>query len=176
MDETTRIRTKSKLLGALLAFGLIPVSAVVEWADQQIETVERPDDTLVEVALASKRPAHEVESLLESIKGTVDRESYLRSLFSFSCRHLEHDPGQLPRIASMLYRMAIADAFAGLPAEHFLSAVSDDVNGFWAETGSVRLGLITALNALSMDPYAESDPLWWAPRARGIPVGCRAWE
>jgi hypothetical protein len=174
MDEPTRIRTEAELLRTLLGFGLTNVSAVVEWANSQIEAADSADDLMVEISLSSKLRAHEVGNLLADVRGTADRESYLRSLFAYLNEQLERRPSRLEEIAFMLNSMACEEEFAGLPAESYLFMVEDDVHGVWADNEAVRAGLLLALKALSADPNTEPEPQWWAPRPQGIPIGSGA--
>jgi hypothetical protein len=160
LDDTTRIRTEAEIHRALLAFRLISVSDVVAWADRQIGKAETPASELVEIALSSSLHASEVGNLLEAVRGSAVRESFLRGLFSRLAELLGHDSNLLSAIGHMLYRMAVDEQFRGLPAEDYLFSVDDDVNGAWVENELVKTGLIRALRDLSMNPYAESEAVW----------------
>lgn len=161
MDEAPRIKTEAEILRSLLQWDLIAETEIIAWADEQIAGLKLADDILVEIAMSSRWHSTEVHNLLKSIRGSMDRETYLTGLFSRLAARLTEEPRTLGRVASMLDQMSIYDdAFAGLPAEGQLIMVEDAVEAGWQDEEPVRQRLITLLEALSRDLTANPVCGW----------------
>ena len=99
-----------------LLAGYVTVREVVAWADAVISQEPAPDPSIIEIALAGRRPPADVVALLRDVPGDADPIPVRRRLLARMRQALDSDPTQGERIARWLYQLA---AHGELPEEAF---------------------------------------------------------
>jgi len=93
-----------------LELGLSDVAEVVAWADARLLREDRPPVMLCDASLARGRDPQDVAAILRHCPGTPNESEVGRLLTAFLRDRLRAYPGEVGRIAEILYRLAIAEA------------------------------------------------------------------
>ncbi len=106
MNET--LKNEAEVLAVALEVGAASVGDVVDWADAVIEKQEHPHWSICELATMGSSYEPDVVRALREVPGTADgvwvRSELLRRLEE----ELTEDASRADRIASALYRLALA--------------------------------------------------------------------
>jgi len=90
-----------------LRLGLLKVENVVKWADEQIETLDAPPATLLDLSLMGDSPPADVHGRLREISVDVPSLEILPSVLAKGIDQLRADPGLGPMVARGLFELYV---------------------------------------------------------------------
>lgn len=106
MESSENLKYEAAWRQICLDYGVMTRAEVVAWADLHIESHDHPDASIIDIALATEVGTQDMLGLLDSVPGSVDRDSIRGRFFRELATRLRAEPGLASATARTLYRMA----------------------------------------------------------------------
>lgn len=116
MNET--LKNEAEVLAVALEVGAVSIEDVIEWADAVLERQEHPHWSICELATMGSSCEPDVVHTLRDVPGTADEVWVRSNLVRRLAQELAEDASSVDRVASALYRLALAEQ---LPRGELLS-------------------------------------------------------
>jgi len=126
-EDPASIKSQAEWLRICLEYGLASRDEVISWADRHIAESDRPEPSVIDVALATA-PTQDLLGLLGAVPGEVEFQAIYARFFGELAKRLRNASDLVPRVARILRSMALTGKSPNARAEAYMQTFTVDLD------------------------------------------------